>query len=53
MAGMNTADVPTSAIAAKCATLFQNPDRQLCRDTVLDEVGKNSLRLWLLTLTAT
>lgn len=39
MAGMNTADVPTSAIAAKCATLFQNPDRQLCRDTVLDEVA--------------
>lgn len=39
MAGMNTADVPTSAIAAKCATLFQNPDHQLCRDTVLDEVA--------------
>ena len=39
MAGMNTADVPTSAIAAKCATLVQNPDRQLCRDTVLDEVA--------------
>ena len=39
MAGMNTADVPTSAIAAKCATLFQNPDRQLCRDTVLDETA--------------
>lgn len=39
MAGMNTADVPTSAIAAKCATLFQNPDRQLCRGTVLDEVA--------------
>lgn len=39
LAGMNTADVPTSAIAAKCATLFQNPDRQLCRDTVLDEVA--------------
>lgn len=39
MAGMNTADVPTSAVAAKCATLFQNPDRQLCRDTVLDEVA--------------
>lgn len=39
MAGMNTSDVPTSAIAAKCATLFQNPDRQLCRDTVLDEVA--------------
>ena len=31
MAGMNTADVPTSAI--------QNPDRQLCRDTVLDEIA--------------
>ena len=39
MARMNTADVPTSAIAAKCATLFQNPDRQLCRDTVLDEIA--------------
>ena len=39
MAGMNTADVPTSEIAAKCATLFQNPDRQICRDTVLDEVA--------------
>lgn len=39
MAGMDTADVPTSAIAAKCATLFQDPDRQLCRDTVLDEVA--------------
>ena len=39
MAGMGTTDVPTSAIAAKCATLFQNPDRQLCRDTVLDEVA--------------
>ena len=39
MAGMSTADVPTSAIAAKCATLFQNPDRQLCRDTVLDEIA--------------
>lgn len=39
MVGMNTADVPTSSIAAKCATLFQNPDRQLCRDTVLDEIA--------------
>lgn len=37
--GLSTAEVPTSAIAAHVATLFQNPDRQLCRDTVLDEVA--------------
>ena len=39
IAGMDTRDVPTSAIAAHCATLFQNPDRQLCCDTVLEEVA--------------
>ena len=39
IAGMDTRDVPTSAIAARCATLFQNPDRQLCCDTVLEEVA--------------
>ena len=39
IAGMDTKDVPTSAIAARCATLFQNPDRQLCKDTVLEEVA--------------
>lgn len=39
IAGMDTHDVPTSAIAARCATLFQNPDRQTCKDTVLEEVA--------------
>ena len=39
VAGLDTREVPTSKIAAHCATLFQNPDRQLCRDTVLDEVA--------------
>lgn len=39
IAGMDTYDVPTSAIAARCATLFQNPDRQICKDTVLEEVA--------------
>ena len=39
MAGLDTHEVPTSAIAAHCATLFQNPDYQLCKDTVLEEVA--------------
>lgn len=39
MAGLDTREVPTSAIAAHCATLFQNPDYQLCKGTVLDEVA--------------
>ena len=39
VAGLDTLEVPTSAIAARCATLFQNPDRQLCKDTVLEEVA--------------
>jgi energy-coupling factor transport system ATP-binding protein len=39
MAGLDTREVPTSAIAAHCATLFQNPDYQLCKDTVLEEVS--------------
>lgn len=39
MAGLDTREVLTSAIAAHCATLFQNPDYQLCKDTVLDEVA--------------
>lgn len=39
IAGINTSNVPTSKIAAHCSTLFQNPDYQLCRDTVLDEVA--------------
>lgn len=39
VAGLDTREVPTSAIAARCATLFQNPDRQLCKDTVLEEIA--------------
>ena len=39
IAGLSTAEVPTSQIAARCATLFQNPDRQICKKTVLDEVA--------------
>ena len=35
--GLDTASVPTSRIAHEVATLFQNPDRQICKDTVLDE----------------
>ena len=39
IADLDTREVPTSAIAARCATLFQNPDRQICKDTVLEEVA--------------
>ncbi len=39
IAGYDTREVPTSTIASQCATLFQNPDRQLCKDTVLEEVA--------------
>ncbi len=39
ISGLSTKEVPTSRIAAHCATLFQNPDYQLCKDTVLDEVA--------------
>ena len=38
-AGMDTAAVPVSQLATRVATLFQNPDRQLCQNTVLDEVA--------------
>lgn len=37
--GLDTRTTPTSQIAAHCATLFQDPDRQLCKDTVLDEIA--------------
>ena len=37
--GLDTKTVPTSRIAREVATLFQNPDRQICKDTVLDEVA--------------
>ena len=39
VAGLRTSDTPTSRLAAHVATLFQNPDHQLCKDTVLDEVA--------------
>ena len=39
VAGLDTAAVPTSRIAREVATLFQNPDHQICKDTVLDEVA--------------
>ena len=39
VAGMDTRETPVSAIAGKVSTLFQNPDRQLCKNTVLDEVA--------------
>lgn len=39
IAGYNTAQTPTSKIAGVCATLFQNPDFQLCKNTVLEEVA--------------
>lgn len=39
VAGLNTREVPTSRIAHHVSTLFQNPDRQICKDTVLDEVA--------------
>ena len=39
IAGLDTREVPVSRIARHVSTLFQNPDRQLCRNTVLDEVA--------------
>ena len=39
VAGLNTRTAPVSSIARHVATLFQNPDRQICKTTVLDEVA--------------
>lgn len=39
VAELDTSTVRTSQIARHAATLFQDPDRQICRDTVLDEVA--------------
>lgn len=39
LAGLNTREVPTSRIAGHCSILFQNPDYQLCKNTVTDEVA--------------
>lgn len=39
VAELDTRTARTSQIARHAATLFQNPDHQICRDTVLDEVA--------------
>lgn len=39
MAGMDTRKTPISTLAREVSTLFQNPDRQLCKNTVIDEVA--------------
>ncbi|AEB06847.1 ABC transporter related protein [Coriobacterium glomerans PW2] len=38
LAGHDTRDMAVSQIAGYAATLFQNPDHQICRNTVLAEV---------------
>lgn len=39
IAGLDTHTTPVSALASHAATLFQNPDRQLCRNTVVEEIS--------------
>lgn len=39
VAGADTATTRTSDLARKVGFLFQNPDRQICRNTVRDEVS--------------
>ena len=39
VAGLDTREVPTSRIARQVSTLFQDPDRQICKETVRDEVA--------------
>lgn len=39
IAGLDTRETPVSALAGHVATLFQNPDHQLCRNTVIEEVA--------------
>ncbi len=39
LAGLDTRTARASEISAHAATLFQNPDRQICQNTVLDEVA--------------
>lgn len=43
IAGLDTREHRTSQIARHVSTLFQNPDRQICQQTVLDEVAFNLL----------
>ena len=37
--GMDTLTTPTSELAKKVGFLFQNPDRQICENTVRDEIA--------------
>lgn len=39
IAGLDTRTTPVSALASHAATLFQNPDRQLCQNTVVEEIS--------------
>ncbi len=39
VAGLDTQTARTSQIARHAATLFQDPDHQICKDTVLDEIA--------------
>ena len=39
IAGLDTRTTPVSVLASHAATLFQNPDRQLCRNTVGEEIS--------------
>ncbi|RKM61448.1 ATP-binding cassette domain-containing protein [Butyrivibrio sp. CB08] len=37
--GKDTLKTPSSALARDCGFLFQNPDRQICENTVKDEIA--------------
>lgn len=39
IARLDTRTTPVSVLASHAATLFQNPDRQLCRNTVVEEIA--------------
>lgn len=39
IAGLDTRTTPVSVLASHAATLFQNPDRQLCRNSVIEEIS--------------
>ena len=39
IAGLDTRTTPVNVLASHAATLFQNPDRQLCRNTVVEEIS--------------
>ena len=37
--GKDTLKTPSSTLARDCGFLFQNPDRQICENTVKDEIA--------------